>query len=519
MFRFAVWLAVLAAMALPAAAQDAPKAEAGRVVVCPIEGMIDDGVTVITERAVREAEGAQALIFVIDTFGGRVDSAVNISDAILGAPCQTIAFVTGKGAISAGAMIALACHEIVMKPGTNIGAAQPVMMTPAGMEPTGEKELSFVRKRMRAMAEVNGHNPDIAEAMVDKAVVLVRREVDGKTEVFSAGRASTSAGDGSRRSFLDRVTRDIPGVIPAEEPPAPEPEPEPESAADVPIPEGATVVDGGDQLLTLTPNEARDYGLIEATARNVDEVLTLYGLEGAKKVVLEYTWAESLFRFLTDPFVAMLLLAIGIGGLYMEAKAPGFGLPGVVGILCLLLFFGAHYIIGLAEVLDILLVIVGIGLILVEIFLIPGFGLPGVAGIVCVILGIYLSLTNVPLPQYAWDYHRLQEAGISLGGAAAVLSILIAVLWRVLPQTPIYRRVVLSDAQLAADGFTVQTATDEVEAVGLKGTALTVLRPAGRGRFAGRTFNVVSRAEYIEEGTPIVIVEVEGNRYVVDKAE
>jgi membrane-bound serine protease (ClpP class) len=519
MLRRLAWLAVLLVAGWSAGAQEASESQGSKVVVCPIEGMIDDSILVLVKRAVAESKDADTLVFVIDTFGGRVDSAVNICDVILGAPCKTVAFITGKGAISAGAMIAMSCNEIVMKPGTNIGAAQPVMMTPQGMEPTGEKELSFVRKRMRALAEVNGHNADIAEAMVDKAVVLVERDANGKTEVYAIGRASGGEGNGggalTPENPLERILRELP----AEDPNKPQPQPQPATpVVDPDIPEGATVVDSGSQLLTLTPQEALHYGLIKSIAKNVEELLAERDLASAQRVDLQMTWAEHVFRFLTDPLVSMLLLALGVGGLYYEAKAPGFGLPGILGITCLVLFFGAQYVIGLAQWIDILLVVVGIGLILAEIFIIPGFGLPGIAGIICVLLGIYLALTDVPIPQYSWDFQRLRDAGISLGGAAAILTVMIAVLWRVLPQTPIYRRIVLQDMQLAADGYTVQSVSDEIEAVGLKGTAITVLRPAGRGRFGARTFNVVSRAEYIEEGAPIVIVEVEGNRYVVDKA-
>ncbi|MDX9971752.1 MAG: NfeD family protein [FCB group bacterium] len=512
MIRRLTWLLVFVAVLWPVIAAGAPAAAGSKVVICPLEGMIDDGLLVLVKRAMVEAKDADAIVFVIDTFGGRVDSAVNIGDVILGAPCKTIAYVTGKGAISAGAMIAFACNEIEMKPGTTIGAAQPVMMSPSGTEPTGEKELSYVRKRMRALAEVNGHNADIAEAMVDKAVVLAKREVNGKTEVFSIGRGGGGSGGevpAVQENPLERILGAPPRVQPIVAPAPAIPDPEP--------PEGAQVIDSGSQLLTLTPNEALEYGLIQSTAKSLDEVLEQHDLADAQRVQLTLTWAEHTFRFLTSPLVSMLLLALGVGGIYYEAKAPGFGLPGIVGITCLTLFFGAQYIIGLAEWLDILLVVVGIGLILAEIFIIPGFGLPGVAGIICFLLGIYLSLTNVAVPQYPWDFDRLRNAGISLGGAAAILTLMIAALWRLLPQTPIYRGVVLQDMQGSDEGYTVQTVSDELEAVGLQGTALTVLRPAGRGRFGGRTYNVVSRAEYIEEGTPIVIVEVEGNRYVVDK--
>ena len=92
-------------------------------------GMIDDGLAVFIERVVEETSDAEAVIFVVDTFGGRVDSAIKISNTIIDSKSKTIAFVDGNGAISAGALISLSCDEIIMKPETAIGAATPIMMT------------------------------------------------------------------------------------------------------------------------------------------------------------------------------------------------------------------------------------------------------------------------------------------------------------------------------------------------------------------------------------------------------
>jgi membrane-bound ClpP family serine protease len=145
-----------------------------QIYVCNIKGPVDEGVKVLVQRAVQEANAneAAAIFFRIDTPGGRVDSAIEITKAIETAKLPTVAYIEGMGAISAGALISFACDTIVMTPGTNMGAATPVMMTPEGATPLGEKEVSFLRAKMRALAESNGHNPDIAQAMVDKDIEL-----------------------------------------------------------------------------------------------------------------------------------------------------------------------------------------------------------------------------------------------------------------------------------------------------------------------------------------------------------
>jgi membrane-bound ClpP family serine protease len=117
------------------------------------------------------AVGAQVVIIEIDTFGGELDAAVQIRDALLDLPLQTIAFIN-KRAISAGALVALATHEIVMAPGATIGAATPLRVTWTGTELAGEKAISYFRKEMKTTAESREHPGELAEAMVDTDVVV-----------------------------------------------------------------------------------------------------------------------------------------------------------------------------------------------------------------------------------------------------------------------------------------------------------------------------------------------------------
>jgi ATP-dependent protease ClpP protease subunit len=163
------------------------------VVTCKIDGMIDKGVAVLVKRAVAEAAGAEALVFEVDTFGGLVDVAIDISNYILDADCQVIALATGKGMVSAGAVIGYACDDILMAPGTTLGTSAPVNQTSEGMAPSGEKVVSLVRAKIAALAEHRGHNPAIAKAMVDQDIEL--RKVlrpDGFYDVYEAD------GDGRR---------------------------------------------------------------------------------------------------------------------------------------------------------------------------------------------------------------------------------------------------------------------------------------------------------------------------------
>ena len=153
------------------------------VYVVPIKGVIDLGLAPFVQRVLDEAQKNQAAAVVLDinTFGGRVDAAVQIRDALLNSPVRTIAFID-KRAISAGALISLAAQTIVMAPGSTIGAATPVQSGPAGSTtaPTSEKTVSYVRKEFRATAESRKRPPLIAEAMVDSDVVIPDVSEKGK---------------------------------------------------------------------------------------------------------------------------------------------------------------------------------------------------------------------------------------------------------------------------------------------------------------------------------------------------
>ncbi len=176
----------------------------GPVFVVDIEGTVDNGLAVYVERALREAteSGAAAVVFHMDTFGGLVTSADEIRKAILDAPMLTIAFVD-RNAASAGALISYAADRILMAPGSSIGAATVVEGTTGEAAP--DKYQSYMRAQMRATAEANGRDPDIAEAMVDASI-----EIPGISE---AGKVLTlSAEEAVRHGVADAIVDDLDAV-------------------------------------------------------------------------------------------------------------------------------------------------------------------------------------------------------------------------------------------------------------------------------------------------------------------
>jgi membrane-bound serine protease (ClpP class) len=184
--RRALLALACAAALLPALAQEEPTpAEAaakvdGPVVVGKIDGEIGFAESAYVGRLIKAAEtqSAAAVMIELNTFGGRVDAAVAIRDALLGAKVHTAVFINRR-AISAGVLISLACKSIAIAPGGTIGAATPVMSAPGQevAQPVEEKYLSYFREEMRSTAETNGRNGDLAEAMVD-----ADKEVEGVSE-------------------------------------------------------------------------------------------------------------------------------------------------------------------------------------------------------------------------------------------------------------------------------------------------------------------------------------------------
>lgn len=415
------------------------------VFVAPIEGVIDLGLAPFVQRVIDEATAANAtaVILEINTFGGRVDAAVLIRDALLESKVLTVAFIN-KRAISAGALISLAAERILMTEGGTIGAATPVQVgapgTPA--QPVEEKTVSYVRKEFGATAEQRNRPQAIAEAMVD---------------------------------------------------------------ADVEIPD---VVKKG-KLLTLTTQEALKLKVADSQANDLHAVLQFLNLSDAEIRHASETWAESLVRFLTHPVVSSLLMTVGILGIMLEMRVPGFGVPGALGLISLALFFWGHGLVQLAGLEEFLLV--GIGLILVglEIFVIPGFGIAGILGIIALMGGLGLSLIGTGA---TWDSTLSALGQVAFSILVAILATLI--LLRYFPRLPFGKRLILETNLQAQEGYESSPAADH-RWLGKQGIAVSDLHPSGIARFDGERVDVVSDGTFIQAGQPLEVVRIDGNRVVV----
>ncbi len=489
--RLLATLCVLCLMSVAALAQDTASEKkpvpppAARVFVITIHGDVDYGLFKSLERRVEEgiAGDADVLLFEIDTYGGEVTSAVQIGDLIDGVKLSTqgrvttVAYVHVK-AISAGALISLACRKIVMKRGTTIGDAQAIIPGLQGIEVAPEKYQTMVRALARKYAQSNGHPVTLCEAMVDPDLEVWQVK-------FSDGRVECLSG---------QAWNDL--------------KPEAREGA-----ERKQVVAKG-RLLTLSDSEALEYGLSRASVDTYEEALALFTSTPGAAVRLETNWSENLARLLSSGPVSIVLIIVGMVALYMAFKIPGLGAPEGVAVVCFGLLFFSKYMVGLAGMGEGLLFVAGGVLVAIEIFLIPGFGVVGILGLLCIVTSLILALQNFTIPEYSFQVMILvKNMGIVFGSLLAA-TVIFMTLVRFMPNTPFLKGLVLSAQQSRAAGNVAKSA-EQRDLIGQSGRALSTLRPSGRAEIAGEPLNVMSDGEYIEAGEEVVVIEVKGNSIFV----
>ncbi|MCF8024914.1 MAG: ATP-dependent Clp protease proteolytic subunit [Desulfobacteraceae bacterium] len=469
----------------PEAGSASEKKETRKVFVIPVSGTVDPGMAAFIERAHQEAskqEGA-LVILEINTFGGRVDSALQIVDTMLKFPKdRTIAYVSPK-AISAGALIALSCGELVMTPGSTIGDVAPIMQSSEGPKELGEKFQSPIRAKFRALAERNGYPVPLVEAMVTK-----------EKEVFEVKTA-----DGTTRYLDSQHFEDLSENEKQE------------------IMSKKTVVKKG-ELLTMHDTEALEYDFSMMTSDSIHALLNKLDIGAYKLTRIEETWSEAMVRLIDS--IAPILMMIGLAGLYIEIKSPGFGLPGAVGVFCLTLVFLSQYLVGLANYTEFFILVAGIVLMGVEVFVLPGFGIAGFAGMILIVIGMVLAMQNfvVPDPSFPWQKELLAENGVRVLGAYVVAMIGgLAFIRYVMPRIPSSRE----GPYLTSSLKNARAETRETRMVhpGDTGVALTYLRPSGKAEINDEMFDVITENQYLEKDTPIKVIDIRGNRIIVDRKE
>ncbi|MBV8600676.1 MAG: ATP-dependent Clp protease proteolytic subunit [Candidatus Eremiobacteraeota bacterium] len=418
----------LAALLLGAILAVAPAFAAGdEVVVVPIHGTIDTGMEHLVQRAVADARErkAKAIVLDVNTFGGLVDAATNIRDALYASGIPVYAYVSQR-AWSAGALVTLSASKIVMAPGSSIGAAEPI--------PKTVKTVSALRAEFESTAARGHRDPKIAGGMVDATLAVPPYKAAGA-------------------------------------------------------------------ILSLTADEAKTAHYADAIAATQEEARADMGLAKATVVSPEYTFAERLARFATNPEISGMLLSLGFLGLLIEMQTLH-GIAGAIGVGALALFFGTHVYAGFSNAIVIVLAIAGIVLILLELHVIPGHGISGIAGALALIAAVFFAFGGIP-----FVFVTAQSLAVAI-----VLSAL--VFWgasKIFPESAWMKRLVL----VAEQGPDYVASSDYHTLIGKTGIATSYLRPAGVASIEGRRVDVLTEGDFVPAGTAVTVTRVEGARIFV----
>lgn len=254
------------------------------------------------------------------------------------------------------------------------------------------------------------------------------------------------------------------------------------------------------KLLTLTSEQAIEVKYAEGIVNNLDELLELLGYSEADVRTLEVSMAEKIARFITNPFVYSMLLTIGLLGLVLELFSPGFGVFGFTGVSSLLLFFYGHLVAGLTGYETLILFIIGIALILLELFI--SGGIAGILGFIAIVASFFLAADNAVY------------MGISLLVAIIVSILISALLIKVFgKKMRLFKKLILTDSTNTVSGYIANIS--RLELIGLVGYTLTVLRPSGTIVIEDERLDAVSEGGFIGKGSKVKVVRAEGSRIIV----
>lgn len=475
----------------------------------PVDGGTREAVRRMAEKVIREK--GNVLILELACSGGDLQAARDLANDLRSLEggsggedgLLVVGFIPDRAPDTA-AVVALGCSEIVMSKRTDAAPAQgadgpaeatigdfdailsrpgPPRRGPGPPPPPQALNADAWAASLRQLAEDHGYPPLLAEGFVNRDVEVVR--VRAKTD-RAKKRLMTAA-----EFEADKANWESDGVV---------------------KPKG--------QLLVLTATEAERLGLARTVVETRDpaEVYTRYGLDPTQVKDARPAWLDRFAEFVKRDSVTVILVIVAFMGLILELKVPGTTVPGVISALCFILVFWAHtQFSGQIAVLSGLLFLLGLLLVLMEVFVLPGFGAAGIFGILLMLGSLALvTVSEVPQTSDGWLEFGGKMAQYLFGmGAGVMLAFFVA---RYLPQIPGANRLLLVPPTEAEDGSAEPALPGAAEAAGLLGavgTAVTVLRPAGSVRFGDSFVDVVTEGGYVPSGARVQVVEVEGTRIVV----
>ena len=403
------------------------KEPAADVYVIKLHGEVTGAMPSYLERELENARlNNQKAIIDIDTWGGQVVAAGEISSILLNSPVETTAFVSTR-AISAGVLITISCDNVAMSPTSNIGAAETI--------PNTEKVLSAWKGMLSTAAIERGRPEDVILAMADARIAV---------EDYSA--------------------------------------------------EG--------ELLTLAARQATDLGVSDALCGSIDEVVEEFSL-GETYEIAPYTMSDKAAAAITSTLAINIFFILGFAFMTIEIFTAGFGVAGIISIVCFALYFFGGFIAGTAQWWSVALFVFGILFLVIEMF-IPGFGIFGISGLVMLVLGLVFSASTI------------EQFAKMAGYAIIVCAVLIPILIKIFGKIKMFDRLANKEIQSVAEGYIINQIKDDI--IGKAAVTVTELRPIGIIEVDGKRIDAFSEEGFIPKGENIEITGKKSSSVVVRKA-
>lgn len=434
---------------------------------------------------------ADLIIIDIDSPGGLRNQSLEMARQIRDCKDAYTVVIVNNQAISGGALMALGCDEIHINPNARFGDIGEITFDVERMawrliEPKVE---SYLSRDARDLAESKGRSPDLAESMIDSDVmVYVKEEVDG---------------DGNTKKVFRPIRVD---------------------AVAKPDPPWELVPETGqDRFLTVSGQRAIELEIAQGTASTREMIADELNFDLKKASVFKPTLLDSVSYYLQQWWVKFLLIVVGLVALYIELSAPGTSVGGILAAFCAILFFWGSFLAGTAGSLEVILFLAGIAFLLMELFVIPGFGVSGVMGLFLLLFSVVLAGQDFVIPRSAQQINQTFTSLATVTGAGFAFLIAAVFISRKMGSLPLLNKFILDPGSDDPEPDEATKKGTDVEhpsvSVGDWGVAHSVLRPAGRAKFDGRTFDVVSDGSYIDRGKPVRVLNIAGNVITVTEVD
>jgi len=278
------------------------------------------------------------------------------------------------------------------------------------------------------------------------------------------------------------------------------------------------VVDSG-KVVSLTVKEAIKLGFCEGEFSSINAIFSHYGIDPEEVIYHQETAISSVIRFFMRPAVSGLLITIIVLAIFFELKTPGVGIPSAVAILAAVLYFVPLYLEGLAANWEIILFVIGLILLMLEIFVIPGFGIAGILGGTCIFFSLVFALVKavpdsgpVPLPDTENLLKAVLTVILSIMGAFGI----ILLLGRSVMHSGFFHKVEVAVAETKQDGWVALPVLDR-SMIGKSGVTLSTLRPVGNVEIDNKVYEASSLVGYIEKGERVVVTGIDNSVLIVKK--